>query len=146
MAIIKISGDAGRIAGALGRLAALGREPRKFLAAVGDEMIDRTQARIEAGMTPDGEAFAPLDPLYAIRKKGPGILRESGMLFGTLNTQMAGNTLIWGSDRPYAAVHQFGAVIRGRDIPARPYLGFNAEDQAVVRETLEEFFAQCMGG
>lgn len=146
MAIIKITGSMDRIGKALSNIENLGRNPAGFLAAIGDEMIQHTQHRIEQGVTPTGEPFHPLDPFYAARKKGPGILRESQALFSRMTTQLDGNTLIWGSNLPYAAVHQFGAVIKDRKIPARPYLGFNAEDRQVVSETLETFFQRCMSG
>ncbi len=146
MAIIKITGNTDRIGKALSNLENLGRNPAGFLAAIGDEMIQHTQHRIEQGVTPTGEPFHPLDPFYAVRKKGPGILRESQALFSRLTTRLDGNTLIWGSNLPYAAVHQFGAVIKGRTIPARPYLGFNNEDRQVAIDTLETFFRRCLGG
>lgn len=165
MAVIKIEGTTNRISEALSRLELLGKQPQEFLAALGLEMVDRTRERIEQGVTPEGTPFAPLNPLYAQSKRGLGILRERGYLFNRLVSRQEGNTLIWGSNEIYAAVHQFGAVIKKKEapalvfrmgghvfkrdyvtIPARPYLGFNAEDREALTSTLEVFFKQCLRG
>ena len=72
-----------------------------------------------------------------------------------------------GSNKPYAAVHQFGATIRpvrakfltlrtrqGEvwgfakevTIPARPYLGLSAEDRRAVLDIVEDWSLRRMGG
>lgn len=166
MALIKISGDAGKISGALSRLEQLGKEPQAFLGALGLEMVDRTRQRIDDGVTPEGAPFAPLNPLYASDKEdGDPILKRSGSLWNELTSTLQGNSLVWGSNRIYAAVHQFGAIIlpvrapklvfrmggilfkrQWVEIPSRPYLGFNEEDREAAVGTLETFFRKCMGG
>ncbi|MXV35832.1 MULTISPECIES: phage virion morphogenesis protein [unclassified Saccharibacter] len=165
MALIKISGNTDRISAALSRLEKLGREPNALLSDIGLKMVDRTKERIEREVSPDGSPFAPLNPLYASTKKGPGILRESGSLRRTIYKQIEGNRLIWGSNMNYAAVHQFGAIIKPKTqsalefsiggrvfkrqsvtIPARPYLGFNEADRQATVETLQTFFRRCLAG
>lgn len=165
MALIKISGNTDKIAGALSRLEKLGKEPNALLSDIGLKMVDRTKERIEQEVSPDGSPFAALNPLYAATEKGAGILRKTGRLFESIDKQVSGHTLIWGSNKTYAAVHQFGAIIRpttkaalgfnlgGRvfkarsvTIPARPYLGFNESDRQATVETLETFFRRCMTG
>ncbi|WP_227656533.1 phage virion morphogenesis protein [Bombella apis] len=166
VALIKITGTTNKISGALSRLQTLGKEPQEFLAALGLEMVDRTRQRIDDGVTPEGTPFAPLNPLYASGKpSGDPILKRSGSLRNELTSTIQGNSLVWGSNRIYAAVHQFGAIIKpvkapalvfrmGGDlfkrqsvtIPARPYLGFTHEDRQAAVDTLETFFRRCMGG
>ena len=166
MALIKITGTANKISGALSRLQMLGKEPQGFLASLGLEMVDRTRQRINDGVTPEGSPFAPLNPLYASSKpSGDPILKKTGSLRNELTSTVHGNSLVWGSNRIYAAVHQFGAIIKpvkapalvfrmggelfkrqSVTIPARPYLGFNNEDRQVAIDTLETFFRRCMGG
>ncbi|MGO9641313.1 MAG: phage virion morphogenesis protein [Candidatus Acidiferrales bacterium] len=60
--------------------------------------------------------WAPLSPAYSRRKRGPGILRESGALFEQstrapeITRISPEQTLITaGSTLPYAPVHQFGS-------------------------------------
>lgn len=166
MALINITGSTARITTALTRLEQLGRQPQEFLRALGQQQIERTQTRIRQGVTPDGTPFAPLNPLYAASKpSGVGILQSTGNLRNHLTTALHGNTLLWGSNLDYAAVHQFGAVIRRRrapalvfsiggtwfrkqfvTIPGRPYLGFNSDDRAAAVDTLETFFRGCLRG
>jgi len=60
--------------------------------------------------TAEGVPWEPLSLKYAKRKRGPGILRESGALFEQVNRGpfINGNTITAGSTLPYAAAHQFG--------------------------------------
>jgi len=60
--------------------------------------------------TAEGVPWEPLSLEYAKRKRGPGILRESGALFEQVNRGpfINGNTITAGSTLPYAAAHQFG--------------------------------------
>jgi phage gpG-like protein len=71
-------------------------------------VIRRTFTQTQA--SPEGVPWQPLTPKYAARKKGPGILRETGALFeqSTRAVAIQGNKITAGSTLPYAAVHQFG--------------------------------------
>lgn len=135
------------------------------LKAIAVGLVGETQSRFERGSGPDGAAWAPLNPAYAAIKRGPGILRESRMLQRSITSRVTGDRVVIGSNRVYAAVHQFGATIRPKNaralvfrlrpagkgkggnsglvtaksvtIPARPYLGFGKGDREVVMEVLE---------
>lgn len=154
------------VGGALGRLQKLGGKPAAVMAAIGVGMVANTQARMDRGVDPDGAAWAPLYPAYAALKRGPGILRESGMrggLQGSITFKTFGAGLIIGTNKVYGAVHQFGAVIRPKSakalvfklaggglvfakkvtIPARPYLGFGAEDRDTVLDVLDGAIARA---
>ncbi|MFT8422072.1 MAG: phage virion morphogenesis protein [Gluconacetobacter sp.] len=167
MAQIRLTGTMREIASALDRIAAIGRNPSRVLAAVGEEMIQSTQLRFETQTAPDGTPWAPLNPHYAADKAatrpGAGILTYTQHLRRGISRYVDGRTLVWGSNLDYAAVHQFGAVIKpksrkalffslgGREvmarsvtIPARPYLGFTAEDRLTVIEELEDALARAM--
>ena len=172
MAQIRLTGTMREITSALDRIAALGRNPSRVLAAVGEELIQSTQRRFETQTAPDGTPWAPLNPHYAADKAavrpGAGILTYTQHLRRGISRYVDGRTLVWGSNLDYAAVHQFGAVIKpkagggdpkkslhfalgGRTlmvrsvtIPARPYLGFTAEDRLTVIEELEDALARAM--
>ncbi len=144
----------------LRRLGAVAAERAGLMRAIGVGLVEATQSRFESQTTPDGTPWKPLNPGYAAGKRGPGILRESGMrggLQGSITFQTRGGLEVEvGSNKVYAAIHQFGGVItaktgrglvfkiggqfirkRSVTIPARPYLGFGAADQAVVEEVIE---------
>lgn len=142
--------------------------------AIGMALVEQTNRRFEAGTDVWGTAWAPLNPAYATIKRGPGILRESRMLQRSITYQVHGNQVLVGSNRIYAAVHQFGAVITPKNAPAlafrlgaqtkrggvrrafahaksvripqRPYLGFGPKDQRAVMDVLEIFVGRSLQG
>ncbi|TBV12763.1 phage virion morphogenesis protein [Stutzerimonas kirkiae] len=70
-----------------------------------------TDDRFRQQVGPDGSPWAPLAPSTLARKKGSRTLRESSALQDTLRHQVSGNELLFGTDRPYGAIHQFGGKI-----------------------------------
>lgn len=150
----------------LGRAVAAWGNPVPILRAIGVGLARNTRRRFDLGVDPDGQPWAALHPAYEMDKKGPGILRESGMrggLQGSITFDVAGRELAVGSNKIYAAVHQFGATIKPRNgpylvfrmagalvkarqvtIPARPYLGIGDEDEETVLEVAEAFLDRAM--
>ncbi len=148
----------------LGQLGAGG----KALKWVGVEVATQTRARIDAGgPDPDGNPWKPLNPAYAATKKGAGLLRELGMrggLQGSITWRVTGDTVQVGSNKIYAAIHQFGGVITPKSapalvfhlgarlvkvrkvrIPARPYLGLSAGDRGDLERLLISQIERCLG-
>lgn len=143
----------------------------RILPAIGTTLVEVVQKRFESAKEPFGAAWKPLSPGYAAIKKGPGILRASRMLQRSVAYLVSGNKITIGSNRIYAAVHQFGATIKpvrakalafkmggaGKrggvglvraksvTIPARPYLGFGPADQRAVMEVLNDFVHRTLG-
>ena len=75
-----------------------------------------------------GSPWPPLSPYTLARKQGPQKLIESYRLYLSLTGEttdtiwrVGRNELLWGSEVPYAGVHQEGDFGPPR-IPARPYL------------------------
>ncbi|CAL4866729.1 hypothetical protein MMA231_00973 [Asticcacaulis sp. MM231] len=118
-----------------------------------------TKARFNAGIGPDGAAWLP-----SLRAKETGgqTLIKSAQLRNSISSEHTAHTAAWGTNKIYAAVHQFGAVIRPVvanalkfflpgigfrtaqqvTIPARPYLGINKADQADIADLGEAYFAE----
>ncbi len=150
----------------LQRAAAAWGNPVPILRVIGAGLARNTRNRFDLGTDPDGHPWEALNPAYEAGKTGPGILRESGMrggLQGSITFDVAGRELAVGSNKIYAAVHQFGAVIKPRNgphlvfrlagalvkarqvtIPARPYLGIGDADEETVLEVAEAFLARAM--
>ena len=169
---IDVSLDDAAIRAAFGRLSTALRGGA--LKAIAAGLVEETQSRFERGAGPDGAAWAGLNPAYAAIKRGPGILRESRMLQRSITSQVSGSRILVGSNRVYAAVHQFGATIKPKNakalvfrlrptgkgkgkggnsglvmaksvtIPARPYLGFGKGDREVVMDVLEDVIARSL--
>ena len=132
--------------------------------AIGVALVKQTQKRFDTGVDVEGTAWQALSPGYAAIKQGPGILRASRMLQRSITSKVEGLRIAVGSNRIYAAVHQFGATIKpvrapalafqvgveGPEgdihkafvhvksvrIPQRPYLGFGPNDRRAVMEVL----------
>ena len=152
---------------ALGRLAAAGADPRGFLTNVGEILVASTKERFRTEKDPEGQPWAPLNPLYAAGKPaGKKILEASGQLsHESIVYQIADTQLEVGTNRPHARVHQFGAIIvpksaaalvfemggetfrvKSVTVPARRFLGISAEDRERIVEAADDFFADLAGG
>jgi len=175
MPTLTITGSLEPVQTALRRIADIGRDPQRVLAAAALGLEDNAKRRFDQGVDPHGvrwEEYAPLNPLYARGKQNSGhILIESGQLQRSIVSEATGHSIIVGSDEKYAAVHQFGAVIKAKNapalsfvmggplgdggelfhrqsvtIPARPYLGFSEEDRTTLIESLEAYFSAAVKG
>jgi len=143
-------------------MAALGRiaDPRlmpKVMKNLGELNVKQTRRRFMTQRDPEGKEWAPLNPLYASGKRGPGILREHGYLLNSIIYQAGADQVAIGTNiKDYGAIHQFGGVIRPRTanalafhmggrliitasvrIPARPYLGAGPADRAQMVSLVE---------
>ncbi len=86
-----------------------------MLRTIGTALVEQTNRRFDSGTEPFGQKWQALLPAYAMIKKGPGILRESGALQKSITFSSAGTRITVGSNRIYAAVHQFGATIKSKN-------------------------------
>jgi phage virion morphogenesis protein len=101
-----------QITAALRLVAREGADLKPVFRGIGEYLRESTQLRIDAGgPAPDGQAWAELSPATLARKKGPGILRESGQLRDTIGWQLIPDGVAVGSPKVYAAIHQFGGAI-----------------------------------
>lgn len=138
----------GQVLAAINRLIDLGARPEPALKEIGEALLQSTERRFRSQAAPDGQPWAPLSPAYARRKarKGRGdlLLVYNGYLASTLRYQVSGDELMVGSDRQYAAVHQFGNP--DQNIPARPFIGLSADDRTDILEILNEHLARTVSG
>lgn len=142
----------------------LGRDGTPLMRAIGVGLVSNTQDRFDAGRSPEGAAWEPVKEPWASLKRGPGILREAGMrggLQGSITFDAARDEVSVGSNKIYANVHQFGAIIKAKNfpflifrtpdgvpygrarqvrIPARPYLGIGPEDEDTILDAVEVFW------
>lgn len=150
----------------LDRLASQAQNVSGGLMNIGEALNRTHRQRFEAEQAPDGSHWAPLSGWTLANKRGPGILRESGELLGSMNYQVNGNVLEHGFNKVYAAAQQFGSThtIKAREggvlaipnpfgnraifaksatvhIPARPYSGFGPLEQEASQEAMEEWLS-----
>lgn len=128
---------------------------------MGEHMLNSTQDNFSDSQAPDGSTWAANSGVTlanylgnktgrkrktAAANKKPliGISGWRSGLAGTLTYQVLGDTLVFGSNKPYAAVMHFGAKkgafgqtkygvpIPWGDIPARPWLGVSHTDGQIL--------------
>lgn len=85
--------------------------------------------------SPFGEKWKPNSPKTLQKKRGNKILIKSGLLSQSFTSKITGNGTQIGTNKAYAAIHQFGGKA-GRNkkvnIPARPFLPINKGEEIPV--------------
>ena len=118
----------------LNRILARGLDLDPAFYEVGEYFLESTQDRMSREESPDGKAWEPLSVNTLEQKdltnQSGKILRGYGTLADLLSYQINGNQLMFGSNMEYAATHQFGRD--SANIPARPFLGINNEDESEI--------------
>jgi phage virion morphogenesis protein len=143
-------------AAALRRLSRFGQGPLQLaLRDVGEAWLLMHQTRFDREQSPDGTPWAPLSPRYKRRKdaRRPGMrtLVYDNHLRGLMRYDLEGDdALVFGTNRPYGALHQFGGtagMARGAAaIPARPWLGLSAADDEETLAIIEAHLVRSIGG
>ena len=166
---VSIAIDARDVDRLLARLAAAGREPTDdLMAGLAAAGVSATHQRIEqGGPDPDGR------PWPEVRRSGPPPLNLTGHLKDSIVDAHTARSARWGTNLVYARTHQFGRVIedlqprhrqalafepaglrrrivRRRvariEIPARPYLGFGAEERALAEAVIRRWLDRALTG
>lgn len=109
---------------------------------IGSSLLASTEARFEAETGPDGTAWAAHSTATLLRR-GPLArkLRDRNHLYQSLTYSSGRLQTAVGTNRVYARIHQKGGQAgRGRKvtIPARPFLGINAEDRRMIGDILND--------
>jgi len=136
--------------------------PVDLYTEIGNMLVQSTQQRFEDGVTPAG---SPWPKSIRALLSGGKTLKNSGDLRNGISREADGTGLIVGTNVLYAAVHQFGAVIRAKKaralafsiggktifkksvrIPARPFLGISKEDEAEIEQISKQFLSDQLEG
>lgn len=114
---------------------------------IGETIRTSVMTNFEQGGRP--QAWKPLSEATLKRgKSGGGILRRQGMaggLMGSIHHQAFNDRVVIGTNKVYAAIHQFGGKAgRGHKvtIPARPYLMIQDGDWAEITEVLKDYILE----
>lgn len=133
------------LSNALGRMAALGQQPRPIWSVIGNYGESSTRLRFARGRDPDKK---PWVPSHRVKNQGGQTLVFKARLLRSITHSADNSGASWGTNVKYASTHQFGAVIKAKGagalrfkipgagfvivkavkIPARPFLGVNADD------------------
>ena len=90
--------------------------------------------------------WEPNAPATLKRKKGTAVLINKGVsggLMGSITSQASKDSVTVGTNKRYAAIHQFGGPAGRRSkrvtIPARPYLMVQDEDWVEIKQVLADY-------
>lgn len=125
----------------------LAGNPQPLLQAIAMLGESSTRARFDTKTAPDGA------PWKRGLKTGDDTLHKDGHLVGSVSNYFTRTEAVWGVNRIYAAIHQFGGTIKAKSsgglrfkigerwstksqvtIPARPFLGVSATDEQDILE------------
>lgn len=142
---IDVLGD-GDIAQALNRLIKQANSLEPAFRDIGEHLLESHEKRFQDEEAPDGTPWELLSintlENKALTHQSEKILRGYGTLADTLNYQINGNQLQFGSPMEYAATHQFGRD--SANIPARPFLGLSNSDEDEVLSILNDFLSEAL--
>lgn len=126
--------------------------------AIADQMHADAVLRFETESGPDGERWVPSARAVA---EGGQTLTDTGHLKGSLTAAHDARSAILGTNLIYAAIHQFGGrIVRSAAksskrrfgppkpgaMPARPFLGFSADDAASIEAILADHLSAAFKG
>ncbi|KHS86522.1 phage virion morphogenesis protein [Pectobacterium carotovorum] len=88
--------------------------PQAMLQGMGEKLLELHQQRFAEQKSLDGTPWQSLSARYQKRKRknADKILTRDGYLRNTLRWQVNANQLLFGTDRVYGAIHQFGGTIQ----------------------------------
>ena len=117
-----------------GHLEDLIQDPSLMFMDMGEELLITHRDRLTRGITPSGEPFERLNPVYrSVKPKNKDkVLIRDLYLFNSLNYQLDADGLELGTPLIYGASHQFGDPDRG--LPKREYIGLSDSDGEALRE------------
>ncbi|QLP58641.1 phage virion morphogenesis protein [Klebsiella quasipneumoniae] len=87
--------------------------PEPLLRSMGERLLEFHQQRFKEQKSPAGVPWKELSSRYRIRKRKnqDKVLTRDGYLRNTLRWQVNADELLFGTDRVYGAIHQFGGTI-----------------------------------
>ncbi len=131
-----------------------------LLDQIGIYGVSSTQERFIKETGPDGIGW----PKSLRAKEQDGVtLSDSGKLHQNLTYNAGSRSVEWGSNRPYAGIHQLGGTIAAKgggklkfrlangrfvtiskvEIPARPFLGIDRADEIEIGDIVNDWLAEA---
>lgn len=154
--VYRIDIDDRQVQGALDRLIGLGQSPREVMQEISEKGESSTRDRFNKTQSaPDG---TPWKPSGRVQERGGKTLLWHNHLVNSITADYGDDFAEWGTNSTYAAIHQFGGEIRPTSakalvfkapdgsfvrakkvtIPARPFLGINADDEENILDIINQ--------
>ncbi len=122
----------------LQHLQAILANPSELLAQVGEQLMRTTKERFKTQTSPDGNSWQALQPRYQRRKKKnkDKVLTLNGYLRRFITWQPDGQDAVKvGSNRKYAAIHQFGGTIAKKARQSTVHFGVGKAKHLFVKKS-----------
>jgi phage virion morphogenesis protein len=164
MAGASITLESAQVDNALAKLLAAADDITPALKNIGEYEAKVTRGRFISKQDPNGNPWKALNPLYALTKKGPGILVGETRSLSQIVWQLAGDGVEIGSNEIYSRIHNEGGTIRPKTaaalvfsmgghtflvqkvtIPKRQFLGFSTVDEQEILGIVSDHFAEAIG-
>lgn len=157
---VSIDGDVEELIAKLQNVA--GIDKAGVMNAIAEGLRTSTYERFDKGLSPEGKKW---EPSIRVKENGGTTLLKTTDLRTSIKAKSDSTGAAVGTNKVYAATHQFGAerTIRARkskylrfqiggrwvcvpsvriNIPARPFLGISDEDKEEIKELLDEAFKE----
>ena len=125
--MFEIKVEAKNVMSALERLAHTGQDMSPVMRVIAQELDRQTEKNFAAEGRPKWLGIKPRKG-----REGGRILQDTGQLAASITTSHDSHSAMIGTNKVYAAIHQFGGKT-GRDhkvtMPARPFLPIDAQGQ-----------------
>lgn len=139
----------------------LGANPRPILQDIAFLGENSTRARFRSQTGPDGQRWKPS---LRAQLAGGKTLTKDGHLGDSIASQADDQEAAWGTNRVYAAIHQFGGIVRAKgsgglrfnipgigwrnkrqvQIPARPFLGLSDSDRQDILDLVGDHLSNLI--
>lgn len=138
----------------------MGANPEPLLRDIAFLGENSTRERFRSQTGPDGQRWKP-----SLRAQlfGGKTLTKDGHLGDSITSTADRTTAAWGTNRIYAAIHQFGGEIKAKaagglrfkigerwttkrqvTLPARPFLGVSAEDEQDILDLVSDHLSNLV--
>tara|TARA_B100000686_G_scaffold348019_1_gene438073 strand:+ start:19 stop:498 length:480 start_codon:yes stop_codon:yes gene_type:complete len=133
---------------------------RELFDQIGSYGVSSTQQRFLDQTGPDGQKWKPS---ARARENGGQTLRDRNHLFQSLTHDYSADHAEWGTNIIYAAIHQFGGIIKAKSanalqffvgnrfatvkqvvMPARPFLGIDSKDEAEIAAIVDDWVRETV--
>lgn len=132
---------------ALSELAEKTSDLRPLMKNIAGIMADSVEENFEQQGRPKWKDLKP-STIKQRSKKGtwPGMILQvsQGGLASSITSYYDDNSAIIGTNKPYAAIHQFGGPAgrnKSVDIPKRPYLKLDGKEGEEILESIKDYLA-----
>lgn len=161
-ASFEATADLAEVAFIFAQIKAAGRSQRPLMSEIGAALEDSTRKRFASERSPEGIRWAPISAEWREEKTArgfaAGVLKMRGDLLNSVRFESNADSATVIASAKYAAIHQFGGVIRPRKgkalkvrgrllasvtMPARPYLGASQDDRSEILDAARDFLSRA---